>query len=171
LTEGRNITIEYLWAEGTSDRAAELAAEFVRLKVNLIVTWANPMVLAAKRTTLAIPIVFAAAADPLGTGLVAALAQPGGNVTGLSVESTDLGGKRLEFSRELSPGLRRLAIMADVDNSASVLEIKLGIAPMHFMSVSTLSYSRIGYSLTTQHLPNAYRRCFLPGKLSKREVL
>src|SRR5215468_9278932 len=91
--EGRNITIEYRWAEGSSDRAAELAAEFVRLKVNVIVTWANPMVLAAKQSTLAIPIVFAVAADPVGTGLVATLARPGGNVTGLSVQATDLGGK------------------------------------------------------------------------------
>jgi putative ABC transport system substrate-binding protein len=122
--EGRNIAIEYRWAEGSSDRAAELAAELVRLKVNVIVTWANPMVLAAKRTTSAIPIVFAAAADPLGTGLVATLAQPGGNVTGLSVVSTDLGGKKLEFLCELSPGLRRLAIMANVNNSASVLEMR-----------------------------------------------
>ena len=101
--EGRNITIEYRWAEGSDDRAAELAADLVRLKVDIIVTYANPIVLAAKRATSAIPIVFAAAADPLGTGLVASLARPGGNVTGLSVEATDLGGKRMELLHELSP--------------------------------------------------------------------
>src|SRR6516225_1084328 len=122
--EGRNLTIEYRWAEGSSDRAAELAAEFVRLKVDVIVTYANPMVVATKRATSVIPIVFAAAADPLGTGLVAGLARPGGNVTGLSVQNTDLAGKHLELLRDLIPGLRRLANMANVGNSASVLEMR-----------------------------------------------
>ncbi len=122
--EGRNFTIEYRWAEGSSDRAAELAAELVRHKVDVIVTYANPIVLAVKRSTSAIPIVFAAAADPIGTGLVSTLARPGGNITGLSVEATDLGSKRLELLRDLVPSLRRLAIMANVDNSASVLEMR-----------------------------------------------
>ena len=122
--EGRNLTIEYRWAEGSSDRAAELAAEFVRSKVDVIVTYANPMVVATKRATSVIPIVFAAAADPLGTGLVAGLARPGGNVTGASVQNTDLAGKHLELLRDLIPGLRRLAIMANVGNSASVLEMR-----------------------------------------------
>src|SRR6516165_1191883 len=122
--EGRNLTIEYRWAEGRSNRAAELAAEFVRLKVDVIVTYANPMVVATKQATSVIPIVFAAAADPLGTGLVAGLARPGGNVTGLSVQNTDLAGKHLELLRDLIPGLRRLAIMANVGNSASVLEMR-----------------------------------------------
>ena len=122
--EGRNLTIEYRWAEGSSDRAAELAAEFVRLKVDVIVTYANPMVVATKRATSVIPIVFAAAADPLGTGLVAGLARPGGNVTGLSAQNTDLAGKHLELLRDLIPGLRRLAIMANVGNSASVVEMR-----------------------------------------------
>jgi putative ABC transport system substrate-binding protein len=122
--EGRNLTIEYRWAEGSSDRAAELAAEFVRLKVDVIVTYANPMVVAAKQTTSVIPIVFAAAADPLGTGLVASLARPAGNVTGLSVQNTDLAGKHLELLRDLIPDLRRLAIMANVNNPASLLEMR-----------------------------------------------
>jgi len=121
--EGRNLTIEYRWAEGNSDRAAELAAEFVRLKVDVIVTYANPMVVATKKATSAIPIVFAAAADPLGTGLVASLARPGGNVTGLSVQNTELAGKHLDLLRELILGLRRLAIMSNVGNSASLLEM------------------------------------------------
>src|SRR5262245_25102606 len=111
--EGRNITIEYRWAEGSSDRAAELAAECVRLKVDVIVTYATPIVLAAKQSTLAIPIVFAVAADPVGTGLVATLARPGGNITGLSVQATDLAGKRLELLRDLIPGLHRLIVMAN----------------------------------------------------------
>ena len=122
--ENRNLSIEYRWAEGSSDRAAELAAEFVRLKVDLILTYANPMVVAAKQATTVIPIVFAAAADPLGTGLVAGLAHPGGNVTGLSVQNTDLAGKHLELLRDLIPSLHRLAIMANMDNSASVLEMR-----------------------------------------------
>ena len=122
--EGRNIAIEYRWAEGSSDRAAELAAEFVRIKVDVIVTYANPIVLAAKQSTSTIPIVFAAAADPLGTGLVASLARPGGNLTGSSVEATDLGGKRLQLLRELVPSFRRLAIMVNAGNSASVLEMR-----------------------------------------------
>jgi putative ABC transport system substrate-binding protein len=122
--DGRNITIEYRWAEGSGDRAVELAAELARTKVDVIVTYANPIVLAAKQATAKIPIVFAAAADPLGTGLVATLARPGGNITGLSVEATDLGGKRLEILSELIPGLRRLAIMANGGNTASVLEMR-----------------------------------------------
>jgi len=122
--DGRNITIEYRWAEGSSDRAAELAAEFARVKVDVIITYATPIVLAAKQATGAIPIVFAVAADPLGTGLVATLARPGGNITGLSIEATDLGGKRLETLRDLIPGLHRLAIMANVGNTASVLEMR-----------------------------------------------
>jgi putative ABC transport system substrate-binding protein len=122
--EGRNLTVEYRWAGGSSDRAAELAAELVRLNVDVIVTYANPMVLATKQATSAIPIVFAAAADPLGTGIVASLARPGGNVTGLSVQQTDLAGKHLELLRDLIPGLRRLAILANANNPASILEMR-----------------------------------------------
>jgi putative ABC transport system substrate-binding protein len=121
--EGRNLAIEYRWAEGSSDRAAEFAAEFVQLKVDVIVTYANPMVLAAKHATSHIPIIFAAAADPLGTGLVASLARPGGNVTGLSIQHTDVAGKRLELLRDVVPGLRRLAIMVNVSNPASVRDM------------------------------------------------
>ena len=121
--EGRNLAVEYRWAEGSSDRATQFAVEFVQLKVDVIVTYANPMVLAAKHATSRIPIIFAAAADPLGTGLVASLARPGGNVTGLSIQHTDLASKRLELLREAVPGLRRLAIMANVGNPASVLDM------------------------------------------------
>src|SRR6266436_5176484 len=93
--EGRNIAIEYRWLEGRTERAAEIAAEFVRLKVDVIVTHSAAPVVAAKQATSVIPIVIASAADPVGTGLVASLARPGGNVTGLSLQSTDLAGKRL----------------------------------------------------------------------------
>jgi ABC-type uncharacterized transport system substrate-binding protein len=88
--EDRNLSIEYRWANGSSERAGEFATEFVRHNVAVIVTYANPMVIATKRATSLIPIIFAAAADPLGTGLVASLARPGGNVTGLSIQHTDL---------------------------------------------------------------------------------
>jgi putative tryptophan/tyrosine transport system substrate-binding protein len=122
--EGRTIAIEYRWADGRSDHLADIAAEFVRLKVDVIVTHSAEPVLAAKQATSVIPIVFAAAADPVGNGLVASLARPGGNVTGLSVQFTDLAGKRLELLRELVPGLRRLAIMANVGAPGAVLEMR-----------------------------------------------
>jgi ABC-type uncharacterized transport system substrate-binding protein len=121
--EGRTIAIEYRWTEGSNERAAEMAAELVRLKVDVIVTSGTPIVLAAKRATANLPIVFATAADPVGSGLVASLPRPGANVTGLSIQSPDLVGKRLEFWREVVPGLQRLAVMASVDNSIAMLEM------------------------------------------------
>jgi ABC-type uncharacterized transport system substrate-binding protein len=122
--EGRTVAIEYRWAEGRSERLAEIAAEFVRLKVDIVVTWGTIPALAIKEATSIIPIVFAAAGEPAGTGLVVSLARPGGNVTGLSNQQGDLGGKRLELLREVVPGLRRLAIMLNVDAPASVLDMK-----------------------------------------------
>jgi putative ABC transport system substrate-binding protein len=120
--EGNTVAIEYRWAEGRPERYAEFAAEFVRLKVDVIVT-VGGAVLAAKQATSAIPIVFAAANDPLGTGLVPSLARPGGNVTGLSSQGADLASKRVELLREVVPGLRRLAIMSNPGYSAAVLEM------------------------------------------------
>jgi putative ABC transport system substrate-binding protein len=120
--EGRTVTIEYRWGEGRNERFAEIAAEFVRLKVAVIVT-SGVAALVVKQATSVIPIVFAVAADPLGTGLVASLARPGGNVTGLSTQFADTGSKRLEILREAAPGLRRLAIIGNVGYPASVLEM------------------------------------------------
>ena len=120
--EGRTIAIEYRWSEGRAERYAEIAAEFVRLKVDVIVT-AGGAVLAVKQATSVIPIVFALADDPVGSGYVASLVRPGGNVTGLSVQSTDLAGKRLGLLREVFPGLARLAILANVGNPGNVLEM------------------------------------------------
>jgi putative ABC transport system substrate-binding protein len=114
--DGRNLTIEYRWAEGRSERFAEFAAEFVRLKVDVILTHNTPPVIAAKQATSVIPIVFATAADPVDTGLVASLARPGGNVTGLSSQTTDLASKRIELLREVVPGLRQLAFLSQPDN-------------------------------------------------------
>jgi putative ABC transport system substrate-binding protein len=121
--DGRNLAIEYRWAEGRNERYAEYAAELVRLKVDVIVTVATPPTVAAKQATAVIPIVFAAASDPVGTGLVVSLARPGGNVTGLANQISDTGGKKLELLREAVPGLRRLAIMANVGNPASVWDM------------------------------------------------
>jgi putative ABC transport system substrate-binding protein len=122
-TEGRTVAIEYRWAEGRSGRAAEVAAEFVRLKVDVVLTQSTPAVLAAKQATSVIPIVFASAGDPVGTGVVASLARPAGNVTGLSGQATDTAAKRLELLREVVPGLRRLAVMINVGNPFNVLEM------------------------------------------------
>src|SRR5262245_62128682 len=121
--EGRTVAIEYRWAEGRSERFAEIAAELVRLKVDVIVTQSTPSVLAAKQATFVIPIVFASAGDPVGTGIVASLARPGGNITGLSGQATDTAAKRLELLREVVPNLRRLAIMGNVGNPFNVLEM------------------------------------------------
>ena len=121
--EGRTITIEYRWSEGRAERFAQIAAEFVRLKVDVILTSGTPEVLAAKQATSVIPIVFATAGDPVGNGLIASLARPGGNVTGMSLQSNDTAGKRVELLREVVPSLRRLAILANVGNPFSVLEL------------------------------------------------
>ena len=120
--EGRTVKIEYRWAEGIEQHYTELAAELVRLKVDVIVT-SGAAVNAAKQATSVIPIVFGVANDPLTTGLVASLARPGGNVTGLSLLAPDLAGKRIEILREVFPALRRLAVMGNIDYPASVLEI------------------------------------------------
>src|SRR6266851_3378273 len=120
--EGRTIAIEYRWAEGRSERYAEIAAEFVRLKADVIVT-SGGAVVAVKQATSIIPIVFAVANDPLGTGLVASLARPGGNVTGLSNQASDRGPKRLELLREVVPSLRTLAIIANTGYPAAALEM------------------------------------------------
>jgi putative tryptophan/tyrosine transport system substrate-binding protein len=120
--EGQNIAIEYRWAEGRTERFPELASEFVRLKVNVIVTL-GAAVIAAKQATSVIPIVFAVASDPVGSGLVASLARPGGNVTGLSLQQSDGAGKRVELLREVIPPLHRLAILANAANPNNKLEL------------------------------------------------
>jgi ABC-type uncharacterized transport system substrate-binding protein len=114
--EGRTIAIEYRWGEGRGDRTAEVISEFVRLNPDVIVTHGQSNIVAAKEATSAIPIVFALATDPVASGFVASLARPGGNATGLSIQGTDLVGKRLELLREVVPSLRRLAIMCDFRN-------------------------------------------------------
>ena len=122
LVEGSNILIEYRWSQGRTERYAEIAAEFVRLKADVIVT-VGSAVPVVKQATALIPIVFAVGIDPVGSGLVASLAQPAGNVTGLSIQANELVGKRIELARELVPQLRRLAIMFNIGNVQPVLEM------------------------------------------------
>jgi putative tryptophan/tyrosine transport system substrate-binding protein len=136
--DGHNLEIDYRWAEGRQDRYEKIAKDFARRAVDVIVTSGTPTVMAAKRATKSIPIVFAAAGDPVGTGLVASLAHPGGNVTGMSNGQTDLAGKRLDVLREAVPGLGKLAILGNRASANVRLEMdaiqkrarKLGIATL-----------------------------------------
>ncbi len=120
--KGRTVAIEYRWSEGRPERVAEFATEFVQQKVDVIVTYGGA-VATLKQATASIPIVFALATDPLGSGLVASLARPGGNVTGLSLQASDIAGKRFELLREAVPRLRQLAIMFDAGYAATVREM------------------------------------------------
>jgi putative ABC transport system substrate-binding protein len=121
--EGRTINIEYRWAESRDERFTQIAAEFTWLNVDVIVT-AGAGIIAAKRVTSTIPIVFALSNDPVGIGLVASLARPGGNITGLSTQLADLPGKRLQLARELVPALRRLGLMFNLGFPDAVLEMR-----------------------------------------------
>jgi putative ABC transport system substrate-binding protein len=140
--EGRNVAIEYRWAEARSERFPEIAAEFVQFKVDVIVTGGNAAV-AVKQATSVVPIVFVLG-DPVDTGLVASLARPGGNVTGLSSQLRDTATKRLELLREVVPNLRRLAIMANIDNPGVVVELRQlqTTAPTLGLEVTSLEIQR-----------------------------
>jgi len=127
--EGQTVAIEYRWADGRTERFAEIAAEFARLKVDIVVTGGPQAVSAAKQAMPLTPIVFAITGDAVGTGIVASLARPGGNVTGLSMLIPDTAGKKLELLREIVPGFRRLAVMANVGFSESLQELGV-VQPM-----------------------------------------
>ena len=120
--EGQTVAIEYRWVEGRFERSPAIIAEFVRLKVDVIVTHATANVATAKQVTSVIPIVFASAGDPVGNALVASLARPGGNVTGLSVQGTDMAGKTVDMLRDLLPNLGRLAVLSHIDNPVTMLQ-------------------------------------------------
>jgi putative ABC transport system substrate-binding protein len=122
--DSRTLAIEYRWAEGRAERNGEIAAEFIRLNVSVIVTSGTPAVEALKQATSTVPIVFVGAGDPVSTGLVASLARPGGNVTGLSNQQSDISAKRLEFLRKIIPGLRRVAILANAGDKAVLLNAR-----------------------------------------------
>ena len=142
--EGRTAVVEYRWAEGRTERAAEFVTEFVQLKVDVIVT-VGAAVPAAKQVTSVIPIVFAAANDPVGRGLVASLARPGGNVTGLSIQSTDVAGKRLQLLREVLPDLHRLALLANVGfpgHAQEIGEVQAGARTLG-LQVATFDIKRV----------------------------
>jgi len=136
--EGRTVTLEIRWAEGRTERFAEIASEFVRLKVDVIVT-AGPPVFAAKQATSVIPIVFATVADLLDTGLVASLSKPGGKITGLSLTAPELGSKRLELMREVIPNLRRLAIMANAAYPPAMRELNEVEAATQLLGIETIA--------------------------------
>jgi len=147
--ENRTVAIVYRWVEGREDRFTEVTDEFVRLKVDVIVTSGTPEVLSAKQATSVIPIVFATAGDPVGNGLVASLARPGGNVTGLSLQSNDIAGKRLELLEKGLPTLAKIATRRRLGTtSRKSIHSKSGAprisrppssraARMHFMFVPT----------------------------------
>jgi putative tryptophan/tyrosine transport system substrate-binding protein len=133
--EGRTVAIEYRWAEGRTERFAEIAAEFVRLKVDVILTSATPSVIAAKKATSVIPIVFTTVTDPVVNGLVASIARPGGNVTGLSQQTSGLGGKRLGLLHEILPRLHRVAVMANITNPSTMAEMSEISAAAHMLGL------------------------------------
>ena len=122
--EGQNIVMEYRWVEGTSQRFDDLAVDLVRSKVDLIVAWGTPAVNAAKQATSTIPIVMLAVGDPVGAGLVASLARPGGNITGLTNSDVELAPKRLELLKEVLPRLSRVAVLRNPTNLSGVLQFK-----------------------------------------------
>jgi putative tryptophan/tyrosine transport system substrate-binding protein len=136
--EGHSVVIEHRAANGLAERASEIASEFVRLKVDVILTSGDAQGLAAKLATAIIPIVIAIMGEPVGSGLVASLARPGGNVTGLSILQAETAGKRLELLRDIIPGLRRLAILANVANRGAALELKAAEAAAQSLSLDAL---------------------------------
>jgi ABC-type uncharacterized transport system substrate-binding protein len=119
--EGRNLIVERRYAEGHAERFEEFAAEMVRLNVDIVVVVTTPAALAVKKATTTIPIVHPAAIDPVGTGLIASLAHPGGNLTGLAVLNAELSAKRLELLKEVVPGLSRAAVLWNAANPANTL--------------------------------------------------
>ena len=166
--EGRTFAIEYRWTEGRSERYAEFAAEFVRLKVDVIFTTGTPAAVAAKRATSLIPIVFAGAANPVGGGLVASLGRPGGNLTGLSSQNAEVASKRLELLREAIPSLRRLAVLVNIGNSAVVQELDeiqtaarvlgLTVAPLEIRQAEDI----LRAFKAIEHRADAPRSAFMP---------
>jgi putative tryptophan/tyrosine transport system substrate-binding protein len=122
--DGDTVAIEYRWAEGRTERFAEIAAELVRLKVDVIVTAGTLATNAAKQATAEIPIVFGAVTDAVGSGIVESLSRPGGNVTGLTMQQNETASKRMELLRDVIPNLRRVAILVNAGNPGASLEIE-----------------------------------------------
>jgi putative tryptophan/tyrosine transport system substrate-binding protein len=137
--EGRTVAIEHRYSEGQPEREAEIAAEFVQRKADVIFAFGGA-VPTIRRLTASIPIVFITGADPVSGGLVASLSHPGGNVTGLSVQATDFAGKRIELLREIFPGLRRLEIMFSANDSHGALEEAAAQTAARRMGLEVMSY-------------------------------
>jgi len=133
--EGQSIAIESRFADGKIEPLPDLAAELVRLKMDVIVTWGTPAAGATKRATQTIPIVMAAATDPVGTGLVASLSRPGGNVTGMSAGSSELSGKTLELLKEIAPKVSRVAVLWNPDNPAEAIKMNEVRAAARVLSI------------------------------------
>ena len=152
--EGKNIVIDYRYAEGKLERLPDLAAELVQLKVDVIVTAPSPGALAAKKASATIPIVFIDAADPVGTGIVSSLARPGGNITGLNVMAADLDGKRLELLKESFPNVARVAFLwqsgglrgnltlTEMEAAAKALGLKLQSLPVRGLDDFDSAFAR-----------------------------
>lgn len=139
LIEGKNLAFEGRYAENDLDRLPALAAELVSLEVDLIIAVGTLAPLAAKRATVTIPIVMAAAGDPVGSGLIASLARPGGNVTGTSLMAPDLGGKRLELVKELLPEISRVAVLWNAANPYSALVFKATVGAAWTLAIEVQS--------------------------------
>jgi putative ABC transport system substrate-binding protein len=169
-SEGQNIAIEWRFAEGKRDRSADLAADLVRLNVDVIVTSTTPVAEAALRATRTIPIVIAASADPVGTGLVASLARPGGNITGLSMLGPETDGKALEILQETLPKLTRVAYLLDPSNAGqasrlNALEIAAQALRLQMQSLEVRTPNDLGTALELA-LSNRADALFVPAAMS-----
>src|SRR5437763_4495862 len=160
--EGQNIRFEFRSAEGHLERLPELAAELVRLKVDIIVTWFTPTALAAKQATDKIPIVMAETGDPIGTGLVASLPRPGGNVTGIASATAELAGKSVQLIRDMLPSARRVTALANATDPFSkpfLEQIKLGGeatgTTIDTVSISNSEELEIAFASMEQDRPDA----------------
>jgi putative ABC transport system substrate-binding protein len=173
--DGKNIIIEYRFAEGKEDRLPELATELVRLKVNAIFTAGTPSIFALKQATKTIPIVFFSTSDPIGTGVVASLAHPGGNITGISALASDLWPKRLELLKEISPKLSRVAMLWNKNNAGMALEAKatqevagpLGVA-LQDRGIKELNELDGVFAVITKDRPDAFLALMDPVLISQR---
>jgi putative ABC transport system substrate-binding protein len=174
--DGQNFTVEYRWADGDAARLPTLAEELVRLRVDVLVTSSTPAILAAKRATSTIPIVFAASSDPVGTGLVANLAHPGANVTGLSLVTPELSGKRLQLLRETLPQLARVALLWDAGNVGMADRVKeteaaarqLGVT-LHVEGVQDLAGLERAFATLAQARPDAFLTTVEPFTVRHRQ--
>jgi putative tryptophan/tyrosine transport system substrate-binding protein len=173
--EGKNIIIEYRFAEGKEDRLPELATELVRLKVDAVFTAGTPAIYALKQATKTIPIVFFSTSDPIGTGVVASLAHPGGNITGISALASDLWPKRLELLKEISPKLSRVAMLWNKNNAGMALEARatqevagpLGVA-LQDRGIKDPNELEVVFAVMTKDRPDAFLALMDPVLNSQR---